>query len=70
MSWAYTLFGIFIITSIVIIANILIYICCQIGSKVQQTMSDTLVNYYGVNYQNERNRAVTDAWDKAQERVR
>ena len=33
-------------------------------------MSDTLVNYYGVNYQNERNRAVTDAWDKAQERVR
>lgn len=41
----------------------------QIGNKVQQTMSYTLINNYGVDYQLEYNRAVTDAWDKAQERL-
>lgn len=41
----------------------------QIGNKVRQTMSDTLVNHYGVDYQSDYNRAVTDAWDKAQERL-
>ena len=36
---------------------------------MKETMSKTLVDYYGINFQNEYNRAVTDAWDKAQERV-
>lgn len=33
-------------------------------------MSETLVQYYGVEFQYEKNRLVTDAWDKTQERVR
>lgn len=41
----------------------------QIGDKIQKTMSETLVQYYGVEFQNEKNRLVTDAWDKTQERL-
>jgi len=32
-------------------------------------MSDTLKEAYGVNFESHTNRAITDAWDKAQERV-
>lgn len=69
------LLGVFFIVLCVITAALLIGGICaivfrtQIGDKVRQTMSDTLVNHYGVDYQNERNRAVTDAWDMAQERL-
>lgn len=41
----------------------------QIGDAVQDTMTDTLVNHYGVELQYRRNRLITDAWDKAQERL-
>ena len=41
----------------------------QIGEAVQETMSDTLKDYYGVDFHNLRNRQITDAWDKAQEKV-
>ncbi|ESO09881.1 hypothetical protein HELRODRAFT_167698 [Helobdella robusta] len=46
------------------------YIIIKIGDKVKETMSSTLTDFYGVNFQNEYNRAVTDAWDKAQERLK
>ena len=32
-------------------------------------MADTLINHYGVDLYEQRNRLITDAWDKAQERV-
>jgi len=32
-------------------------------------MSDTLINAYGVNFESKANRDITDAWDKAQERL-
>jgi hypothetical protein len=32
-------------------------------------MSETLVNSYGVGYESKTNRDITDAWDKAQERL-
>lgn len=41
----------------------------QIGEAVQDTMADTLINNYGVDLHIERNRWITDAWDKAQERL-
>lgn len=42
----------------------------QIGDSVKSTMSDTLVKSYGVNFESATNRAITDAWDKAQERLK
>jgi hypothetical protein len=33
-------------------------------------MSSSLINSYGVNFESKTNRDITDAWDKAQERVR
>jgi len=42
----------------------------QIGDHVKGTMSDSLTESYGVNFESHTNRAITDAWDKAQERVR
>lgn len=60
-----------IISVLLLIGGILaITFKAQIGDKVKETMSKTLVDYYGVNFQNEYNRAVTDAWDKAQERLK
>lgn len=41
----------------------------QIGDSVKSTMSDTLIKQYGVNFESSSNRAITDAWDKAQERL-
>ena len=41
----------------------------QIGEAVQDTMAKTLINHYGVDLYERRNRLITDAWDKAQERV-
>jgi hypothetical protein len=41
----------------------------QIGDHVKSTMSETLINSYGVNFESQSNRAITDAWDKAQERL-
>lgn len=41
----------------------------QMGDQVRQTMSDTLVNYYGVNLEYYDNRMITDGWDKAQDRL-
>lgn len=41
----------------------------QLGEKVRDTMSSTLVDHYGVDFHLRYNRQVTDAWDKAQERL-
>jgi len=41
----------------------------QIGDKVKTTMSTTLTDHYGFNFESDYNRAVTDAWDRAQERL-
>ncbi|ELU01489.1 hypothetical protein CAPTEDRAFT_21307 [Capitella teleta] len=41
----------------------------QLGENVRKTMADTLVNHYGVDFHVRYNRQVTDAWDKAQERL-
>lgn len=41
----------------------------QIGDKVQTSMSTTLTDHYGVDFESSYNRAVTDAWDRAQERL-
>jgi len=41
----------------------------QIGDHVKSTMSASLTDSYGVNFESHTNRAITDAWDKAQERV-
>ena len=41
----------------------------QIGQAVRKTMRDTLKERYGVDQHLQYNRAVTHAWDKAQERV-
>lgn len=43
--------------------------CVQLGDSVKKSMQDTLQNYYGVDFQHDFNRFVTDAWDKTQERV-
>lgn len=60
-----------VVCVLLILAGILaIVFKSQIGSKVQDTMSDTLISYYGINFQNDYNRAVTDAWDIAQERLK
>ena len=36
---------------------------------MQETMTETLKEHYGVDFHNLRNRQITDAWDKAQEKV-
>jgi len=41
----------------------------QIGDHVKGTMSDSLKQSYGIGFESHTNRAITDAWDKAQERV-
>jgi len=41
----------------------------QIGDHVKNTMSGSLKESYGVDFHSHMNRAITDAWDKAQERV-
>jgi len=41
----------------------------QIGDKIRNSMSTTLTNYYGFGFDSDYNRAVTDAWDRAQERL-
>lgn len=41
----------------------------QIGSSVKRSMSNTLTNYYDVDLHRFFNRAVTRAWDKAQQRL-
>jgi len=41
----------------------------QLGDSVKKSMQDTLQNYYGVDFQHDFNRFVTDAWDKTQERL-
>ena len=41
----------------------------QIGDHVKSTMSASLSDSYGVEFESHTNRAITDAWDKAQERV-
>ena len=51
--------------------NVCTFIECllQIGKAVQDTMEATLKKHYGVNFHNLFNRQVTDAWDRAQEKV-
>jgi len=41
----------------------------QIGDSIKQTMSDSLLNSYGISFDSKSNRDITDAWDKAQERL-
>lgn len=41
----------------------------QIGDHVKGTMSDSLTQSYGIGFESHTNRAITDAWDKAQERL-
>jgi len=41
----------------------------QIGDSVKDTMTKTLKERYGVNFNERFNRLVTDAWDRAQERL-
>ncbi len=43
---------------------------CQIGEEVKSVMKESIQRYYGVNLDDSYNRAVTDAWDNAQEKVR
>jgi hypothetical protein len=69
------LFAFFVVLCIISACLIIGGICAlafrgQIGNKIKDTMSSTLTDYYGVNFQSEYNRAVTDAWDKAQERLK
>lgn len=42
----------------------------QIGEAVQETMTNTLKEHYGVNFYNRRNRQITYAWDRAQEKLK
>ena len=41
----------------------------QLGEEVKSYMRESLQTYYGVNLDDSYNRAVTDAWEKAQDRV-
>jgi hypothetical protein len=67
---------IFLIVQIVIVvilflgAILAIVFRTQVGEAVRETMKDTLTTYYGVDLYERKNHAVTDAWDRAQERVR
>lgn len=59
-----------IIAGFLILCGILsIVFRSQIGDHVKSTMSDSLTQSYGVNFDSHSNRAITDAWDKAQERL-
>lgn len=59
-----------IIAVFLFIAGILaIVFRTQIGDHVKSTMSDSLTESYGVGFESHTNRAITDAWDKAQERL-
>lgn len=59
------------IAMLLFIAGILAIIFhAQIGDSVKTTMSETLKTSYGVNFEKQSNRAITDAWDKAQERLK
>jgi len=68
------LFAFFVVLCIVslflLIGGILAIIFrTQIGDQVRNSMSTTLTNSYGFGYDSDYNRAVTDAWDRAQERL-
>ncbi len=41
----------------------------QESDEVKAQLRDSLQNYYGVNLHNSNNRAITEAWDKAQEKM-
>jgi len=54
-----------------LIAGILaIAFSAQIGDKIKDTMTDTLQTRYGVDLYQDRNKIITRAWDKAQEKLR
>lgn len=42
----------------------------EIKEAIQETMTETLTKYYGVDLFEDKNRAITYAWDRAQERLR
>lgn len=70
----FLLFVYFIILCVIVVFLILsgilaIVFRTQIGDHVKGTMSDTLKESYGVGFESYTNRAITDAWDKAQERL-
>lgn len=65
------LIALIVISVILIIGGICaIVFKLQIGDHVKETMSSTLTDFYGFDYQLEYNRQVTDAWDMAQERLK
>jgi len=62
-------FSHFLTTYDVVLLDDFCVICMQIGDHVKSTMSSSLTDSYGVSFEEHTNRAITDAWDKAQERV-
>ena len=52
-----------------VVHNNAVLLFCSWEMKSKDSMEDTLVNYYGVDFHKTFNRGVTWGWDKTQERV-
>jgi len=60
-----------VILVVLLVAGILaLAFRAEIKESIQDTMTDTLTKYYGVDLFEDKNRAITYAWDRAQERLR
>lgn len=69
MTWTFFVFLVVLFLIIFVGGILAIVLRIQLGDSIKRSMEDTLKNYYGVNFQHDFNRFVTDAWDKTQERL-
>lgn len=67
--WAFLIVLAFIAVGLFIGSILAIVFHEELGDSVRDTMEDTLVNYYGIDFHRYKNRAVTWGWDKTQEKL-
>merc|ERR1712002_618326 len=64
-------FAVLCLTLFILILSAILAIAfrAKIGDSVKKTMRKSLIDYYGVENYRRKNKAVTDAWDRAQEKM-
>lgn len=67
----YTFMGILCFLAVVLLIGAILAIVFhqELGDEIKDSMEDTLVNYYGVDFHKTFNRGVTWGWDKTQEKL-
>lgn len=67
----YVFMGILVFLAIILLIGGILAIVFheELGQEIKDSMEDTLVNYYGVDFHKSFNRGVTWGWDKTQEKL-